>query len=144
MPVVTDFPMIISSIIKNISPGTLTDTADERVREAAEVFYSKNLMPRHIRSAFKLAMSLRKSLAPDDILWAAKDANPLDYISRLSSIYSDYYALQLCKSNSLLPWIGNSNFPFPDYITKVLDSNGDIDAVKLNKEMNELKPYVNV
>jgi AAA+ superfamily predicted ATPase len=144
MPVVTDFPMIISSIVKNISPETLTDITDERVKNAAEIFYNKNLMPRQIRSALKLAMSLRKSLAPEDILWAAKDANPLDYISHLSAIYSDYYALQLCKSNSLLPWNENPNFPFPDYIAKILDSNGDIDAVKLNEEMNKLKPYVNV
>jgi hypothetical protein len=144
MPVVTDFPVIISSLVKNISPEMLTDIADERVRKAAEIFYNKNLMPRQIRSALKLVMSLHKSLTPEDILWAAKDANPLDYISRLSSIYSDYYALQLCKSNSLLPWNGNSNFPFPDYITKILDSNGEIDAVKLNTEMSELRPYVNV
>jgi len=144
MPVVTDFPMIISSIVKNISPKTFIDTSDEMVKNAAEIFYAKNLMPRQIRSALKLAMSLHKSLSPEEILWAAKDANPLDYISRLSSIYSDYYALQLCKSNSLLPWNGNSNFPFPDYIKKILDSNGDIDAEKLSTEMNKLKPYVNV
>ncbi|MDH6357799.1 AAA family ATPase [Parabacteroides sp. PF5-9] len=144
MPVITDFPMIIGSIAKNINPERLIDISDERIKVAGEVFYNKNLMPRQIRSALKLAMSLRKSLMPEDILWAAKDASPLDHISRLSSIYSDYYALQLCKSNSLLPWVGNPNFPFPEYIKSILDSNGDIDAEKLNSEMNKLKPYVNI
>jgi hypothetical protein len=144
MPVVTDFPMIIRSIVKNITPETLTDISDERVTKAAKIFYGKNLMPRQIRSALKHAMSIRKALTPDDILFAAQDAVPSDYISRVSSIYSDYYALRLCFSKSLLPWNGNPNFPFPDYITKILDDNGDIDAKKLNDEMDRLKPYVNV
>lgn len=144
MAVVTDFPMIIRSIVKNISPETLTDISDERVIKAAEIFYGKNLMPRQIRSALKHAMSIRKSLMPDDILFAAQDAVPSDYISRVSSIYSDYYALRLCFSKSLLPWNGNPNFPYPDYIKKILDDNGDIDAEKINNEMDKLKPYVNV
>jgi hypothetical protein len=89
-------------------------------------------------------MSIQKKLTPDEILWAAQDAVPSDYISRVSSIYSDYYALRLCFSKSLLPWNGNPHFPFPDYIAKILDDNGEIDAEKLNNEMARLKPYVNV
>ena len=144
MPVVSDFPMIIRSIVKNISHESLIDISDERVKNAAEIFYSKNLMPRQIRSALKFAMSTRKVLTPEEILWAAHDAVPSDYISRVSSIYSDYYALRLCFSKSLLPWNGNTEFPFPEYLLKILDDNGDIDAEKLNKEMEILKPYVNV
>ena len=144
MPVVTDFLMIIRSIVKNISTETFTDILDERVKQAGEIFYIKNMMPRQIRSALKHAMSKFKSLTPENILWAAQDAVPLDFISRVSSIYSDYYALRLCFSKSLLPWSENPNFPFPGYITKILDANCEIDVEKLNAAMNELKPYVNV
>ena len=144
MPVSDDFPKIISSLVKSISPGTSIDISEQRVVQAAQVFYEKNLMPRQIRGALKYTMSLRNSLTPEDILWAAFDAAPADYISRVSSIYSDYYALRLCFSKSLLPWSGKSNFPFPEYIEKILDGNMEIDVEKLNEEMDKLKPYVNV
>ena len=144
MPAASDFRGIIRSIVKNIDPDTLTDISDDRITKAAEIFYGKNLMPRQIRGALKFAMSIHKALTPKEILWAAQDAVPSDYISRVSAIYSDYYALRLCFSKSLLPWNGNPNFPFPDYLLKILDDNGDIDSERLNKEMELLKPYVNV
>ncbi len=144
MPVISDFPMVIQSIVKSIAPNTLIDITDERIMKASQLFYNKHLMPRQIRNALKFTKSTRKELSLDNILWAAQDAIPADYISRISSIYSDYYALRLCFSKSLLPWNENSDFPFPDYIAKILDSNGEIDAEKLNASMNELKPYVNV
>lgn len=145
MPVETDYHMIIQSIVKNISSGEfLTDISDERVLEAAKIFYTKDLMPRNIRNALKHSMSIHKALTPEEILWAANDAVPMDFISRCSSIYSDYYALRLCFSKSLLPWNGNPDFPFPLYIKMILDDNGEIDAQKLNEEMDKLRPYVNV
>lgn len=143
-PVMSDYSAIIRSIAKSINGDIIVDISDEKVINAAEVFYNKNLMPRQIRSALKYTLSIRKSLTSDDILWAAQDAVPSDYISRISSIYSDYYALRLCFSKSLLPWNGNPNYPFPDYIKKILDDNGEINTEKLNNEMNLLKPYVNV
>ena len=84
MPVVSDYPRILASIAKNISQEAL-DVSDEKVIHAANIFFVKNLMPRQIRNALKHALSVHKKLGSEEVLWAANDAMPLDYVSRISS-----------------------------------------------------------
>ncbi len=143
MPSLEDFPAIICSIAQQVSGSTLNEN-DAEIIEASKSFYAKHLMPRRIRVALKLACKA-EGLTAHDVLLAAQDANPLDEPSWLSAVYADLCAISLSDSKKLLPWYGREkSYPFPEYIKNVLDGNNEIDAVKLNKEINRLRPYVNV
>lgn len=143
MPSIEDFPDIICSIAKQVWETTL-NPQDNYLKLAAEEFYNKHIMPRRIRAALKLVCQ-QGELSPKTIFEAAKDANPLDEASWLAAIYADLSAISLTVSKRLLPWYGREDaYPFPDYIRAVLDENMEVDAVKLNRELNRLQPYVNV
>lgn len=143
MPSIEDFPEIICSIAKQVS-GSVLDPQDSRIKEAAEVFYEKHIMPRRIRAALKLECK-ESGLSPEDIYEAARDANPLDEASWISAVYADLCAISLTVSRRLLPWYGREDtYPFPDYIKAILDEYHQVDRVKLNNEINRLQPYVNV
>ena len=143
MPSIEDFPEIICSIAKQIS-GSVLDPQDSRIKEAAEVFYEKHIMPRRIRAALKLECK-ENGLSPEDVYEAARDANPLDEASWISAVYADLCAISLTVSRRLLPWYGREDtYPFPDYIKAILDEYHQVDRVKLNNEINRLQPYVNV
>lgn len=143
MPAIEDFPEIICSIAKQIS-GVSINPQDNYIQQAAKEFYDKHIMPRRIRAALKLVCQ-QDGLTPKAILDAAKDANPLDEASWLAAVFSDLEAISLTVSKNLLPWHGHEDsYPFPDYIKQVLDENMELDPVKLNRELNRLRPYVNV
>lgn len=143
MPSIEDLPEIICSISKQVAKVTL-NPQDSFIQQAAKVLYDKHLMPRRIRAALKLACQ-QDGLTSKAILDAAKDANPLDEASWLAAVYADLDAISHTVSKRLLPWYGcEDNYPFPDYIKQILDENMEIDPVKLNQELNRLKPYVNI
>lgn len=143
MPSIEDLPEIICSISKQVAKVTL-NPQDSFIQQAAKVLYDKHLMPRRIRAALKLACQ-QDGLTSKAILDAAKDANPLDEASWLAAVYADLDAISHTVSKRLLPWYGREdNYPFPDYIKQILDENMEVDPVKLNQELNRLKPYVNV
>ena len=143
MPSIEDLPEIICSISKQVAKVTL-NPQDSFIQQAAKVLYDKHLMPRRIRAALKLACQ-QDGLTSKAILDAAKDANPLDEASWLAAVYADLDAISHTVSKRLLPWYGREdNYPFPDYIKQILDENMEVNPVKLNQELNRLKPYVNV
>lgn len=143
MPSIADFPSIICSIAKQVS-GSILDKHDCDIVAAAKVFYAKHIMPRRIRAALKLACQ-RDGLTAKNILAAAEDANPLDEASWSSAVYADLCAISLTVSKRLLPWHGREDsYPFPDYISDILDENLSVDSVKLNNKIEELQHYVNV
>lgn len=143
MPSVADFPSIICSIAKQVS-GSILDEHDSNIVAAAKVFYKKHIMPRRIRAALKLVCQ-RDGLTAKNILVAAEDANPLDEASWSSAVYADLCAISLTVSKRLLPWHGREDsYPFPDYISDILDENLSVDSVKLNNKIEELQHYVNV
>lgn len=143
MPSIEDLPEIICSISKQVAKVTL-NPQDSFIQQAAKVLYDKHLMPRRIRAALKLACQ-QDGPTSKAILDAAKDANPLDEASWLAAVYADLDAISHTVSKRLLPWYGREdNYPFPDYIKQILDENMEVDPVKLNQELNRLKPYVNV
>ncbi len=143
MPSVADFPAIICSIARQVS-GLDFNEQDFDIQEAAKVFYEKHIMPRRIRAALKLVCRDGR-LTTKAILEAALDANPLDEASWLSAVYADLCAISLTVSRRLLPWYGCENsYPYPTYIKDILDEKCEVDPVKLNNEINRLKPYVNV
>lgn len=143
MPSIEDLPEIICSISKQVAKVTL-NPQDSFIQQAAKVLYDKHLMPRRIRAALKLACQ-QDGLTSKAILDTAKDANPLDEASWLAAVYADLDAISHTVSKRLLPWYGREdNYPFPDYIKQILDENMEVDPVKLNQELNRLKPYVNV
>lgn len=143
MPSIEDLPEIICSISKQVAKVTL-NPQDSFIQQAAKVLYDKHLMPRRIRAALKLACQ-QDGLTSKAILDAAKDANPLDEASWLAAVYADLDAISHTVSKRLLPWYDREdNYPFPDYIKQILDENMEVDPVKLNQELNRLKPYVNV
>lgn len=143
MPAIADFPEIICSIAKQVAGVTL-NPHDEYIQQAAKEFYVKHIMPRRIRAALKLVCQ-QNNLTTQAVLEAAKDANPLDEASWLAAVYADLSAISLTVSKRLLPWYGREDsYPFPDYVRAILDDNMEVDPAKLNKELNRLRPYVNV
>lgn len=144
MPTLTDFPAIICSIVKSIDPNKILSKEDPNLQNAARIFYYKNCSPRIIRSSILNSLSIRDTLNSELILFAAEDANQVDYRDRVSSIYADLYAIRLTSSKSFLPWYNNPSFHFPEYIERILDENRDVDTEKLNAELDRLKPFVNI
>lgn len=142
MPSEEDFPDILSSLIYETS-GAKYDSADNFIRQAAHLFYQKHLMPRRMRAVLKFT-NQTTGINPRSIIQAAEDANPLDEQSWMSAIYADLNALYYTVTKQLLPWHGRNDYPFPKYILDILDSNMEIDSGKLHKEIQRLKPYVNV
>ena len=143
MPSVADFPAIVCSIAQQVS-GVIFNVNNKEIQEAAKIFYDKHIMPRRIRAALKLVYN-GNGLTSKAVLEAAVDANPLDEASWLSAVYADLCAISLTVSRRLLPWYGcEESYPYPTYIENILDENRQVDPVKLNNEINRLKPYVNV
>ena len=143
MPSVADFPAIVCSIAQQVS-GAIFNVSNKEIQEAAKIFYNKHIMPRRIRAALKLVCN-DNGLTSKAVFEAAVDANPLDEASWLSAVYADLCAISLTVSRRLLPWYGcEDNYPYPTYIDNILDENRQVDPVKLNNEINRLKPYVNV
>ena len=143
MPSVEDFPKIVCSIASK-QAGVSLDPKDGRIIEAANIFYDKHLMPRRIREMLEL-VSMGATLTPELVLQAARDANPLDGPSWLAAVYADLGAISATVSKTLYPWYGREDtYPFPDYIRSILDENYEVDRDKLNRELNRLKPLVNV
>lgn len=142
MPSSEDLPDILCSLIEETT-GAKYERSDKFVQEASIMFYQKHIMPRRIRAILKFT-NQTCGINPKSILRAAEDANPLDEFSWMGAVYADLNALYYTVTQQLLPWYGHSDYPFPEYIRNILDTNMEIDPVKLHKEIQRLKPYVNV
>ena len=141
MPSSEDLPDILCSLIE--TTGDKYERRDKFVKEASIMFYQKHIMPRRIRAILKFT-NQTDGINPKSILRAAEDANPLDEFSWMGAVYADLNALYYTVTQQLLPWYGHSDYPFPEYIQNILDTNMEIYPVKLHKEIQRLKPYVNV
>lgn len=142
MPSSDDLHAILCSLIEETT-GVKYECSDNFIKESSMMFYQKHIMPRRIRAILKFT-NQTEGITPQSILRAAEDANPLDEFSWMGAIYADLNALYYTVTRQLLPWYGHSDYPFPDYIRNILDTNMEIDTVKLYKEIQRLKPYVNV
>lgn len=143
-PITSDFPGIVVATARRIAPQTPLDVNDERVQEAARIFYVKGANPRQIRSALSSSMLENTKLTPDLALAAAKDL--LSGADRISSIYADLCAIRLTSRLSYLPWSADpKGFPYPPHLQGVVNpSNGEIDDTELNKRIAEFQPHANV
>ncbi len=143
-PLVEDYPAIISATAERVSHIFIVDETDNRVLEAARMFYSKAASPRHIRAALTNAAMFQSDLNEDVVLAAAHDFCAAG--DRTSSLYAELWAIKACSSKNLLPWGNNPlTYPFPSHLDGLVDKNtGDVDRVELDKRLEELRPYVNV
>lgn len=146
-PLKEDFPSIIDATARRIAPDSRLNLADEKIIEAANIFYRKGANPRHLRSALSNALLLSGGKAvfePEDVLFAAHDlCATTDFTS---TVYADLWAIKCCTSRSFLPWSdAPGQYHFPDYLKGIVDEEtGEINETELNKKIAELKPSANV
>ncbi len=143
-PVAPDYPGIVVATARRVAPQLAIDVADERVREAAEVFFAKGANPRHIRSALSGAMLESGNLTPDLILHAARDLRAgADHVS---TIYADLWAIRLTSKTSYLPWGQDpAGFPYPPHLQGIVDTKtGEVNEAELEKRIAELRPHAKV
>jgi len=142
-PLAEDYPAILIATACRVEPGTVLNPEDERIREAARLFYLKGANPRHIRASLSNAMIITGSLTPDAVLAAAHDQSHCADMA--STIYADLWAVKVCSSRSFFPWASNpSEYPFPDHLKEFVDGSGHIRMAELEKRLAELRPHANV
>lgn len=145
-PLKEDYADIIAVTASRISSDSQIDKNDKKVKEAADVFYSKGANPRHIRVALSNALMLHKTptLSSELVLFAAHDLCATTDLP--SAIYADLWAIQACSSKSFLPWSDNpQSYPFPSHLQELVDSQtGDLNEQALLKRIEEYKQYANV
>lgn len=142
-PPITDYPEILLSIALSIQPDLNVSPDSPELNKAAQIFFNKGLNPRVIRLALTNAVQLLGgSLYLQHIVFAAEDALPADVRTRNSMMYADWWAIKVCSSRSLLPWVNIPGYVFPDHIRLILDENGEINRDLLEHKINELKPFI--
>jgi AAA+ superfamily predicted ATPase len=140
-PLLMDFPEIVVATARRVVPVCELDPANEKVREAAAVFFSKGLNPRVIRGALSDAVMIHGEMTPEVVLYAAYDACESSDLA--SSIYADLWAIKTCTSRSFFPWADNpADYPYPDHLQSLVDpSTGNVRYDELEKRIEELKPH---
>lgn len=145
-PLREDFPAVIIATAQRISPNSELQISDDKLVEAAEVFYQKGASPRHLRSSLSNVLLLtRKTLFDSEmVLVAAHDlCATTDFVS---SIYADLWAIKCCTSRSFLPWHGIAGqYRFPEYLNGIVnEQSGEIYESELNRRIKDLEPSANV
>jgi hypothetical protein len=142
-PLKEDFPGIVATTVRRVAPNIEVDAGDERVREAAAIFYEKGASPRHIRAALSNALLLHGTLTADVVLFAAHDLTPATDFA--STIYADLWAVRACSSRSYFPWSSDpQNFPFPAHLQGIVEADGHVNEAELNKRTEGYRPHANV
>lgn len=143
-PLCDDYAGIVLAIARRVASDVPLDPADQRIRQAANLFYEKGANPRHVRGALSNALLLHGTLTPDDILFAAHDLCASADLA--STIYSDLWAIKSCSSRSFLPWSEDpAHYPLPPHLRGVVDpTTGDVHQGELDKRLEEMRPHANV
>jgi AAA+ superfamily predicted ATPase len=143
-PLAEDFPGILLATARRVKPEASLDPNDERIQDAARVFYSKGANPRDIRAALSNAVMLHGELTPTTILFAAHDlCTPSDLVSRN---FCDLWAIKKCSSRSFFPWTANpESYLYPDHLQGIVDpATGGIRTDELEKRIRDLQQYAKV
>ncbi|MFW6359009.1 MAG: AAA family ATPase [Chroococcales cyanobacterium] len=141
-PLPQDYPTIVTAIASRLSfQGESNHPA---ISEAAAIFAQKGANPRHIRAALSNALLLKETLTPDTILFAARDLSVTT--DRISTIYSDLWAIKACSSQSFFPWSAClDSYPFPPHLEGLVNrQTGEIDQSQLDEQIEALKPHANL
>ena len=149
MPLKADYGAIVRSIAKELNSKFSVSADDKQLLAAAERFYEAGAAPREIREALIASQAiLTGELGIEHIKFASYDIIPNN--NKIASVFSDYYALLYCRSNSFLPWWDDEkncpkpDFPYPDYILEILTEDFKIDHQKLSERIAAMEPYANV
>jgi len=149
MPLKADYATIICSIAEELNSKLSVSADDQQLIAAAERFYQAGAAPREIREALIASQAiLTGELEIEHIEFASHDIIPSN--NKIASVFSDYCALLYCRSNSFLPWWDDAkncpkpDFPYPDYIRKILTEDFRIDHQKLSEQIAAMEPYANV
>ncbi len=149
MPLAQDYPEIITSIASELNPEFDSPFSDPQIVASATRFYESGAAPREIREALIASQAvISGKLGIEHVVFASYDIIPGS--SQLAGIFSDYVALNYCRNNSFLPWWNaaqnapDTAYPYPDYIKAVLNDDHRIDQQKLQQQIKELQPHVNV
>lgn len=149
MPLKSDFPEILVSIVKGINPDFQAERFKQDILQAADTFFYSGASPREIRESIIASMAvIPGEVSIEHIIYASKDKIATG--NRLSYIHSDLMAIKFCSNYSFLPWWNiktnspDPDYPYPDYIMRVLDESLMINREKLDKFIKEIEPYSNV
>jgi len=146
-PLREDMPEIISDVCAGINPESSITASD--IESAAFRFYDAGASFREIREGIKSSQLILHSPLNNDVVKHSA-GSVLTNLSRESYIHADLTAIKACRSASLLPFWNNEtnmpdpNYPYPTYISEILDNHHYIDSYKLNMKIKELEPYANV
>ena len=143
MPLATDYPAIITAVVKGIDAQTVLSPMDRTIQQAANLFFSKGASPREIVMAVNEALCFsNRGIDSNLILSAAENLATQSDVA--SSRYADLWALKLTSNKRFLPWYNNQNYQFPEYLQSLVDEDGNLVLTSIDKELKALEPYVNI
>lgn len=146
-PVEPDYAQILCSIASRLLPEWDWDAEASETLEAARLFYEKGATPRHMRALLSSKISTGDNWREGTLLLqAAGDCAEQHPRDRISAEYADLYAISVCSDRSMLPWHGNiTDYPLPDYLKGIVsETDGSVDAERLQQRIQEIAPKVNV
>jgi hypothetical protein len=143
-PLATDFPAIVTAIVRRVDPDSSIQADEDAVVTAAALFFEKGANPRHIRGSLSNALLLRGCLDRDAIVFAARDF--CESGDRISAEYADYWAIKCCSSLSLLPWSrAPVSYPYPAHLRGVVQQDtGELRHDELDRRITELRQHANL
>lgn len=144
-PCVEDFPAITAELASSMDRSFKFDPTDLVLIEAAQIFFEKGASPRAILSALSSSLTWSgEGLSVGLIREAAELANEIDERDRLGAEFADLLALRGTSSALFYPWYSDPTYPFPPYLSRVVNKDGSLNQENLSARLAELEGKVNV
>ncbi len=163
MPLKEDYPAIIQEIINRLNRDLTAPDPNANGSVGSELLIDPTVLELTANRYFNAKCSPREILESLRSSWIDIKSKQfgedhLDYASKAviqrgdieSYIHADLMAIYHAGSAAFLPWWDPENqlpdpaYPYPDYISAILNSRGQIDRKKLVDSINQLSPHANV
>jgi len=145
--VADDYPGILVAIASHLLPEADWDAESSLVKTAAHLFYEKGATPRTIRTIISSKKSTGMGKRPEELLrLAAEDCTHQHPRDRAGAEYADLYAISVCTDKALYPWHERiTEYQLPAYLKGIVsEKDGSVDPILLQRQIDKLKPQVNV
>jgi hypothetical protein len=144
-PARLDYPLIVASLARRVDPTFEVGAEDERLHQAAYVFYGKSVSPREMLGAMQIARVLgngRFDLAT--VEEAAEGAAACG--DRNSILHSELAAIQACSNDRFFPWARDpEHYDWPEYLEGLVDERtGEVNRTALQRRCEEFRGVSNV
>jgi hypothetical protein len=125
MAVREDYPEILTAVAEDFFGESPLDPSADWLIKAAHQFYDKGASPRVMRTLISGKIAMIGTGSEESVISrAAATCAHQDPRDRMSAEYADLFAIRACSDLELLPWHGDSDYPFPIYLKDLVDPIG--------------------